>query len=65
MLQDSLPVQYNGLFAGSGACVNCHGYDEDGMASTTSGGQDVNVVDDWRASIMGNSGKDPYWIAKV
>lgn len=64
-MQDSLPVQYNGLFAGSGRCVQCHGSDPEGIASVTFEGQDVNVVDDWSASIMGNSGRDPYWRAKV
>lgn len=64
-MQDSLPVLYNGLFAGSGRCVQCHGADPEGIASVTFEGQDVNVVDDWSASIMGNSGRDPYWRAKV
>lgn len=65
MLQADLPVLYNGLFSGSGACVNCHGSDPAGIASTTSMGEDVNVVDDWKGSIMANSAKDPYWKAKV
>lgn len=65
MLQADLPVLYNGLFSGSGACVQCHGSDPNGIASTTSLGEDVNVVDDWKGSIMANSAKDPYWKAKV
>ena len=65
IIQDSLPVNYNGLFSGSGACVNCHGHDPAQLASVTSDGTDVNVVDAWGASIMANSAKDPYWRAKV
>ncbi|MEL7424358.1 MAG: hypothetical protein AAFN81_15270, partial [Bacteroidota bacterium] len=29
-LLDSLPKGYNGLFAGSGECEQCHGYDTAG-----------------------------------
>lgn len=65
ILQDSLPVNYNGLFSGSGACVNCHGHDPAQLASVTSDGTDVNVVDAWGSSIMANAARDPYWKAKV
>ncbi|WP_306643676.1 multiheme c-type cytochrome [Sanyastnella coralliicola] len=64
-LSDSLPDSFNGLFATSGACVNCHGSDPDGIASVTPFGEDVNVVDSWRSSMMANSAKDPYWQAKM
>lgn len=64
-LANNLPNVFNGLFATSGACVNCHGQDPDGIASTLPDGTDVNVVDDWRSSIMANSAKDPFWKAKM
>lgn len=59
-----LPVGENELFMGSGACVSCHGSDPDGLTSVIQG-VDVNVVDDWRATLMANSAKDPFWRAKV
>lgn len=62
---DGFPDIYNGLFATSGACVDCHGSDPEGIASTTQEGEDVNVVDDWRASMMANAARDPYWRAKM
>ncbi|MEM7101479.1 MAG: hypothetical protein AAF502_00030 [Bacteroidota bacterium] len=62
---DSLPEGFNGLFAGSGECVECHGYDPEGIASVDPFGNDINVVDDWRATMMANSAKDPFWRAKV
>ncbi len=64
-LANNLPNVFNGLFATSGACVNCHGQDPDGIASTLPDGTDVNVVDDWRSSIMANSARDPFWKAKM
>ena len=60
-----LPDFDNGLFSTAGACESCHGQDPDGLASVTNEGEDVNIVDDWRASIMANSAKDPYWRAKM
>lgn len=64
-LLDSLPRGYNGLFAGSGECVQCHGYDTAMIASVDPFGNDINLVDDWRATMMANSAKDPFWRAKV
>ncbi len=66
MLGDtSLPKGYNYLFAGSGVCQKCHGFDTLGIASVDQNGDDVNVTDDWRATMMANSAKDPFWRAKV
>ncbi len=66
MLGDtSLPTGYNYLFAGSGVCQKCHGFDTLGIASVDVNGDDVNVTDDWRATMMANSAKDPFWRAKV
>ncbi len=64
--QDSLlPLGYNGLFAASGTCIKCHGYDTAQIASVDFLGNDINLVDDWRVSMMANSAKDPFWRAKV
>lgn len=63
--RDDLPNLYNDWFAGSGACVQCHGLDENGIFNVDGEGNDVNVVDDWKATLMANSAKDPFWKAKV
>lgn len=60
-----LPDLDNGLFSTAGACESCHGSDPNGIASVTIEGEDVNVVDAWRASMMANSARDPYWKAKM
>ncbi|MDB4787399.1 hypothetical protein OAG26_01690 [Flavobacteriales bacterium] len=69
-----LPDTINALFYGSGKCSGCHGEDPNDLASIPGQtfpmeplpeGHDVNVVDDWRSSIMANSTKDPFWRAKV
>lgn len=53
------------IFPTVSACVGCHGRDESGHASVDLAGNDVNVVDDWSATMMANSAKDPFWRAKV
>lgn len=40
-------------------CISCH------SSLTTSSGQDASIGFDWRASIMANSSRDPYWQASV
>jgi hypothetical protein len=40
-------------------CMSCH----NGL--TTSSGRDASIGFDWRASIMANSSRDPYWQASV
>ncbi len=62
---NGLPEANNTLFAASGKCVTCHGYDSDLIASIDNNDVDVNVVDDWRSTMMANSAKDPFWRAKV
>jgi hypothetical protein len=47
------------LFATSDRCIACH----DGM--TTPSGEDVSIGFAWRASIMANAARDPYWQAAV
>jgi len=62
---DSLYQGSNSMFSSAGNCDHCHGKDAAGIASVDAMGNDINVVDDWRTSMMANSAKDPYWRAKV
>jgi hypothetical protein len=48
-----------GLFTVSTECFACH----NGL--TTPGGEDVSIGVAWRASMMANSARDPYWQAAV
>jgi hypothetical protein len=47
------------VFQTSDRCLACH----NGL--TTSTGQDVSIGFEWRASLMANSSRDPYWQASV
>jgi hypothetical protein len=47
------------LFAPSSQCVACHN------GITTPSGEDVSIGFAWRASIMANAARDPYWHAAV
>jgi hypothetical protein len=47
------------LFVTSDQCIACHS----GMH--TSGGKDVSIGYAWRASMMANAARDPYWHAAV
>lgn len=62
---DTLVWQVGGYFASSGRCDGCHGHDPAGLASIDALGRDVNLVDDWRSTMMANSGRDPFFRAKV
>lgn len=53
------------IFQTAGVCKGCHGLDPRGIANVDSSGNDINVQDDWAASMMALSSKDPYWRAKV
>ena len=46
-------------FHTSDRCIACH----NGL--TTSAGEDVSIGFEWRASMMANSSRDPYWQASV
>jgi hypothetical protein len=46
-------------FQTSDRCIACH----NGL--TTPSGRDVSIGFDWRASVMANSSRDPYWQASV
>ena len=43
----------------SGNCMACH----NGL--TTSSGEDISIGANWRATMMANSARDPYWQASV
>jgi hypothetical protein len=60
-----LPIDSNVLFPTSKTCGGCHGRDPLMHALVTSTGEDVNIYDDWRSTMMANSAKDPFWRAKV
>lgn len=60
-----LPLGYNNFFVASGECDGCHGHDFQGQAMVDTAGEDINVTDDWRSTMMANSAKDPFWRAKV
>jgi hypothetical protein len=47
------------VFRTSDRCVACH----NGL--TTSSGEDISIGLEWRASIMANSSRDPYWQGSV
>ena len=62
---DTLFEANNGVFLSAGHCDQCHGHDPNGVYNVSAEGGDINVVDDWSSSMMGNSARDPYWRAKV
>jgi hypothetical protein len=53
---DRVPPQ---LFRTADACISCH----NGLI--TPSGEDISFGADWRASMMANSARDPYWQAGV
>ena len=55
----SLPARAADLFLTFDNCMACH----NGLS--TSKGEDVSIGFDWRASMMANSARDPYWQASV
>jgi hypothetical protein len=60
-----IPIDSSILFPNARLCGGCHGHDPTQRAMYTTSGQDVNIYDDWRSSMMANSSKDPFWRAKV
>jgi hypothetical protein len=54
-----LPVDKSDYFAGSGMCASCH------QNMVDESGQDVSSDRLWRATMMANSARDPYWQAAV
>ncbi len=59
------PIDSGEYFLGSVACRGCHGYDTLGTASVDENGNDINLYDDWQATMMALSAIDPFWRAKV
>ncbi|HEY8925186.1 MAG TPA: hypothetical protein VIU64_12450 [Polyangia bacterium] len=59
LADEGAPAAPPQLFATSDRCLACH----NGM--TTSAGEDVSIGSAWRASIMANAARDPYWQAAV
>lgn len=60
------PMADGEYFLGSTACGGCHGKDVlQGVANTDENGNDVNLYDDWQATMMALSAKDPFWRAKL
>ncbi len=55
----ALPFFETDDFAGSGTCEACH----NGLVDA--GGTPVGIPDDWRATMMANSARDPLWQARV
>ncbi len=49
----------SGLFVTADTCMVCHNN------LTSPAGEDVSIGADWRASMMANSSRDPYWQAAV
>ena len=52
---DSFAGQY---YSGSAVCADCH----NGIVDTQ--GNDISIGTDWSTSMMANSARDPYWLAK-
>jgi hypothetical protein len=50
---------YGTHFQTSDRCFACH----NGLV--TPAGEDISIGLSWRASVMANSGRDPYWVASV
>ena len=50
---------YGAHFQTSDRCMSCH----NGLTTPT--GEDISIGINWRTSMMGNAGRDPYWMAGV
>ncbi len=53
------PLNPHPIFKTAGNCMSCHNQ------LATPAGEDVSIGTDWRASMMANSSRDPYWQAAV
>lgn len=60
-----LTIDSSVIFPTSANCSGCHGHDTQMNGGIDEEGNDVNVHDAWRTSMMANSAKDPFWRAKV
>lgn len=59
------PIDSSIIFPTAAHCQGCHGSDTNGYAMVDLLGNDVNIHDGWRATMMANAAKDPFWRAKV
>ncbi|MCW5907382.1 MAG: T9SS type A sorting domain-containing protein [Chitinophagales bacterium] len=59
------PIDSGEYFLGSITCKGCHGFDSAHLANVDENGNDINLYDDWEASMMAFSAVDPFWRAKV
>jgi len=59
------PIDSGEYFLHSHHCTGCHGYDSIQQANINEAGEDVNLSDRWRTSMMALAAKDPLWRAKV
>lgn len=59
------PVPAEQIVAHSSHCAGCHGFDPTQAALTDADGNDVNMYDDWRISMMGLAAHDPFWRATL
>jgi hypothetical protein len=55
----ALPTERGELFSASGACAICH------SRMVDESGADVSIDAHWRATMMANAARDPYWQATV
>lgn len=58
-------IDSDAYFLHPSECRGCHGYDSLHIANIDGQGNDINLYDDWETSMMGLSGVDPFWKAKV
>jgi hypothetical protein len=59
ILSTARPPQNHSLFATASECMACHNN------LLTPSGEDVSIGSDWRATMMANASRDPYWQAAV
>jgi len=64
-MRELLIIDSTVIFPTAVSCSGCHGFDNNGYAMVDGDGNDVNIHDDWSATMMANSAKDPFWRAKV
>nr|TFG54169.1 MAG: hypothetical protein E4H34_02890 [Hyphomicrobiales bacterium] len=57
--QAAIPILGHALFATSDKCVSCH------STVHAPDGEDISIGYLWRASMMANSARDPYWHAAI
>lgn len=62
---DDDPILPGEYFLHSESCRGCHGPDSLNYGNVDYSGTTVNVFDDWQATMMANSARDPFWRAKV